>query len=36
MSEPLTRRKVLMGMAAMTVAAVVTPALAGPAHAAST
>ncbi|MDX5566110.1 alpha-L-fucosidase [Streptomyces sp. ID05-04B] len=36
MSEPLTRRRVLMGMAAMTVAAVVTPALAGPAHAAST
>ena len=36
MSEPLTRRRVLTGMAAMTVAAVVTPALASPAHAAST
>lgn len=36
MSEPITRRRVLTGMAAMTVAAVVTPALAGPAHAAST
>ncbi|MFD3498741.1 alpha-L-fucosidase [Streptomyces sp. NPDC058678] len=36
MSEPITRRRVLTGMAAMTVAAAVTPTLAAPAHAAST
>ncbi|GAA2630073.1 alpha-L-fucosidase [Streptomyces vastus] len=35
MPEPITRRTVLVGMAAMTVAAAVTPTLAAPAHAAS-
>jgi alpha-L-fucosidase len=35
MPEPITRRSVLVGMAAMTVAAAVTPTLAAPAHAAS-
>ncbi|MCL8017219.1 alpha-L-fucosidase [Streptomyces sp. AS02] len=35
MSEPITRRRLLVGMAAMTVAAAVTPTLAAPAHAAS-
>ncbi|MGC9538888.1 alpha-L-fucosidase [Streptomyces sp. UG1] len=33
MSEPITRRRVLAGMAAMTVAAAITPTLATPAHA---
>ncbi|MGW0820112.1 alpha-L-fucosidase [Streptomyces sp. NPDC002845] len=35
MSEPISRRRALVGLAAMTVAAVVTPALATPAHAAT-
>ncbi|WP_055711440.1 alpha-L-fucosidase [Streptomyces torulosus] len=34
MSQPITRRRVLAGMAAMTVAAAVSPTLAVPAHAA--
>ncbi|MGY1496853.1 alpha-L-fucosidase [Streptomyces sp. QTS52] len=35
MSDPITRRRVLAGMAAMTVAAAITPTLAIPAHAAT-